>query len=129
MTSNRTLLVACTAVSLSASSVCFAGPCSLEITHAQEEVNSYLGNVASAGTRAHESVRALMHRQPTPATIAAAEVAIGELDASVAQAIVLAMLRARDFDARGDEYNCLAAVQDVYRAIAGKSGCGRSRCE
>ena len=130
MLTNRIVTFLCaSATTMMLSSPSFAGPCSLEIRRAQERVDSYLGFIAATGSRARESVRATMHRQPTPATIAAAEAALGELDASAYETIAKAMSRARDLDQSGDAFNCWKTVQDIDRAIAGSSRCGRALCQ
>jgi hypothetical protein len=59
-----------------------AGPCWPEVGRVQAEVDGYLEARASAGPYAEESRRALMNPQPTPASIAAAEEAVGDLDAA-----------------------------------------------
>jgi hypothetical protein len=53
-----------------------AGPCSQELGRVQADVDG------SAGLYAKESRRALMNPQPTLASIAAAEEAVGDLDAA-----------------------------------------------
>jgi hypothetical protein len=56
-----------------------AGPCSPQVGRVQAEVDGYLEARASAGPYAEESCRAFMNPQPT---IAAAEEAVGDLDAA-----------------------------------------------
>jgi hypothetical protein len=109
-------------------SVSAAELCAAEIARAQERVNSYLEYIADTGTRARESVRATTHRQPTPATLAAAEAALGELDPSVYGRIMSALSTARAFDRQGDEVSCSTAVQEVDRIVLSGSRCGRSSC-
>jgi hypothetical protein len=55
-----------------------AGPCSLEIDRIQDRVDAMIAATAAAGPSARESTAAMMHRQPTPNSIAAAEEGLGE---------------------------------------------------
>lgn len=130
MLGNRIATFVCAgAIVMMLSSSSFAGPCALEISRAQDRINSYLAFIAEAGGGARESVRATMHRQPTPATIAAAESALGELDRSRYETIATAIRQARDFDQRDDDVDCRKAIQNLDRAIAGNPLCGRSLCQ
>ena len=58
-----------------------------------------------------------MNRQPTPAAIAAAEEAVGDLDAATAEDVVRAMARARESDRAGDRSACEQALADAEHAI------------
>ena len=83
----RPLIVAASALVISASNG-RAGPCSLAVGRVQAEVDAYLEVTAAAGRFAKESKRATMNRQPTPATIAAAEAAeeaVGDPDEPAAE--------------------------------------------
>jgi hypothetical protein len=59
--------------------ICSAGPCSPELERAQARLDAMLHDKAGTGPSAPESARALRHRQPTPGSIAAAEIELGEL--------------------------------------------------
>ena len=116
------------AVALAASlSTSLAGPCSSQLGLVQAEVDGYLDVRAVNGPRAAESARALMHRQPTPASIAAAEENLGDLDARMFAPIAEAMRRARAADRMGDENACETALVEVQHEI-GPKVCGRSMC-
>jgi hypothetical protein len=83
------LNAAALAVSISSS---YAGPCPLEIERARASIDDRL----AAWPSAPESVAAMMHRQPTQASVAAAEERLARLSG---QKIVVAaahgMMRAR----------------------------------
>ena len=77
MTVSRLLML--TAAALAAStSAGHAGPCSPEIDRMQARVDAMIAATAAAGPTGRESDAALMHRQPTPGSIAAAEERLGE---------------------------------------------------
>jgi hypothetical protein len=115
-------------VMMSLASPPLAGSCAAQISRTREQISSYLNHIAEAGPTSRESLRATSHRQPTPADIAAAETALGELDSSAYAAIAKAMAQAHDFDQRGDQISCWKALQEVSDVIAGHSRCGRSSC-
>lgn len=123
----RRVAICCAAAFAASLSPSFAGPCSSELGLVQADVDAYLGAKAVAGPRAVESVRALMHRQPTPASIAAAEEQLGALDSRMFGPIAEAMRRAREADRVGDKNACESALADVRHEI-GPKDCGRSMC-
>ena len=94
-----------------------AGPCSHEIDGVQAQVNARLEAKAGGGPVGPESSRALLHRQPTPGSIATAETRLGELPPQTAEAIEQAMGRARQADRAGDLSTCQQALSDVQAAI------------
>jgi hypothetical protein len=61
----------------------YGGPCSVEIEHMQERVDTMIAATAAAGASARQSTAATMHRQPTPGSIAAAEERLGEGERAV----------------------------------------------
>jgi hypothetical protein len=113
---------------LASTSACFAGVCSPEIGRTQVVVDDFLEARAGVGPRAPESARARLHRQPTPSSIAAAEEALGALDASMFDIAVRAMARARESDLRGDYEACKQALRDAEHSIFTIAPCGRSIC-
>jgi hypothetical protein len=116
MTIRRLLVLS--AVALAASrSASYAGPCSQAIDRMQARVDAKLEAVAGGGPTAAESSGALLHRQPTPGSIAAAEGRLGELSPATAAAVAAAMARAREADRAGDQSACEQALADVQRAI------------
>jgi hypothetical protein len=94
-----------------------AGPCSQEIDRVQARVDAKLESAARAGPSAPESSGALLHRQPTPGSIAAAEGRLGEISSATLAAVAAAMARAREADGAGDQSACEQALADVQRAI------------
>jgi hypothetical protein len=115
MTVQRLLLA--TAAALAASmSASHAGPCSQEIDSMQPRVDAMLEASARAGPTAPESPAALLHRQPTSDSIAAAESKLGEASRTV-EAAVAAIARAREADRAGDKNACEQALADVRRAV------------
>jgi hypothetical protein len=91
------LLMASAAALAACMPASYAGPCSHEIDHAQAQVDAKIEAIAAAGPAAPESAGALLHRQPTPGSIAAAESKLGEASPGVAAAVA-AMARAREAD-------------------------------
>ena len=71
--------------------------------------------MAAAGPAGRESDAALMHRQPTPGSIAAAEERLGK--GARAQRALAAISQARAADQAGDTGACERALADVQRAI------------
>jgi hypothetical protein len=82
-----------------------------------DRINAALGARAAAGPSARESAGALLHRQPTPGSIAKAEEKAGEVSTEKADIVERAMARARTADAAGDKNGCEAALAEVQRAI------------
>ena len=98
-------------------SLSYAGPCSDEIDRVQARVDAKLDAMAGAGPAAIESPAALLHHQPTPGSIAAAEIGLGDVSASKVAAAKAAMMRAREANREGDRSACEAALADVLRLI------------
>jgi hypothetical protein len=117
MTTHRLLALSAAALALSTLPG-HAGPCSHEIDRMQARVDAKLEATARKGQWAPESPGALMHRQPTPGSIAAAESRLGEVSSRNVEAVRMAMARARDADRAGDKSACKRALADVRRAIA-----------
>jgi len=90
-----------------------AGPCSAEIYSMEARVEATLNAKAAAGSTAQESSEALLHRQPTPRSIAAAESRLGTVSPQKLDAITQGMARAREADSAGDLYACRRALSDV----------------
>jgi len=59
-----------------------------------------------------------MHRQPTPRSIAGAEVQLGDVSKEQAEAVGAAMVRAREADRLGDKSACEQALSDAERALS-----------
>ena len=91
-------MLAC-AVLAASMSAAYAGPCSPEITQVQEQINASMHAEASGAT-APETTAAKMHHQPTESSVAAAEVAAGQLSPQESTAVKAAITRAREADAQ-----------------------------
>ena len=70
----RRLLVLSAATLATSTVAGYAGPCSNEIDRMQARIDAGVEAVAPTGPSAPESPGALLHRQPTPGSIAAVEV-------------------------------------------------------
>jgi hypothetical protein len=112
----RSLVLSAAAFLTSTTSV-YAGPCSQEIDRVQARVDAKLEAAARIGPSAPESSGALLHRQPTPGSIAAAESRLGEMSSATLAAVTAGMARAREADRAGDASACEQALADVRRAI------------
>ncbi|HMA70320.1 MAG TPA: hypothetical protein VKP67_02330 [Xanthobacteraceae bacterium] len=92
-----------------------AGPCSSEIDRLQASLDAMLVATAVAGQPGRQSTAAMMHRQPTPSGIMAAEARLGE--GARAKRATTAMEQARAADRAGDNSACERALADVRREI------------
>jgi hypothetical protein len=92
-----------------------AGPCTIQIEAVQAQVDARAAAIAGAGPVAPESTAALLHRQPTPGSIARAEESLGE-GASITKALS-ALERAREADRGGNEGGCEQALAEARRSI------------
>jgi hypothetical protein len=96
---------------------CQAGPCSKDIERTEASIRDKLDAIALAGPDASESTGAKLHRQPTPRSMAEAEIKLGTLSPAAAEKVKDAMARARKADVAGDKDACEQALADVQRAI------------
>jgi len=104
---------------LAGSTGAFAGPCTAAIERTQaQQVDALLASRAAGGPSAVEGWRALMHRQPTPGSIAAAEVRLGDISSETRDAIAIGLARSREADKVDNASACEAALAGVRRAIA-----------
>ena len=90
-----------------------AGPCSDEIYSMEARVQAMLEAKAIDGPTLQESREALLHRQPTPGSIGAAESRLGTASLQVIDAITRGMARVREADRTGDLNACRRALSDV----------------
>jgi hypothetical protein len=74
---------------------CYSSPCSADLVRVQGQIDAKLDALAGGGPTARESVPAIMHRQPTPTSIASAEMRIGDLSPATLDTISVAMARAQ----------------------------------
>src|SRR6516164_7972677 len=90
-----------------------AGPCSPEIYSMEARIEARQNAKAAAGSTAQASSEALLHRQPTPRSIAAAESTLGTVSPQKLEAVSQGMARAREADSAGDLYACRLALSDL----------------
>jgi len=88
-----------------------------EIERMQAHLDARLEAAASTGPSLPEGSNALLHRQPTPNSMAAAEVAHGKISPEKAKVVRAAMARARKADQAGDKATCEQALAEVQRTI------------
>ena len=117
-TSVRRLLGLSAATLVASTIVCSAGPCSLEIGRMQARLDARLDAKARTGPSAPEGSGALLHREPTPGSIASAEIRLGEISPEEAKVIREAMARAREADQAGDKGACEQALAEVQRTMS-----------
>ncbi len=96
-------------------SAALASSCGPEIGKVQLQVDARIDAIAKTDPGARESRGALLHHEPTPASMAAAERGL-KGDASVKRALA-ALQKARLAEARGDEKACWRALADARAAI------------
>ena len=116
MSIQRSLAV-CVAALTASISASFASPCSQDIDRVQATIDAKLEAQAAAGRSARESIAATLHRQPTPGSIAAAEVNLGDISPEKIQAVETLMTRAREADRAGDQSACEQALAEVQRVF------------
>ena len=93
-----------------------AGPCSQEIDRAWNQVADTIQARIRAGRSAPQSMTALLHRQPRPASVAAAEAKVGERWLPMETAVA-ALTRAREADRAEDQGACEQALADAQRVL------------
>jgi hypothetical protein len=92
-----------------------AGPCSHAILRAQVKVDAKIAASANPGRSVPQSATALLHHQPTVASVTAAE---GRLNPDSGGAIALAALAmAREADHQGNSVVCGQALAAARQAI------------
>jgi hypothetical protein len=116
MTSRGMILLA--AAAFGASTVaCSAGPCTQDITKMEIAIDARLNARAAAGPSGTESTAAMMHRQPTPQSIAEAERKLGDLSQQTINTVRQAVANAKAADQAGDLAGCKRALAEVEKAI------------
>jgi len=116
MTILRLLVSSVGALAL-ATTVSAAGPCTQQIAQVQAQIDAKLAANAAAGPPAAESSAALLNRQPTPQSIAAAESKLGEISPELMATLRTDMARAREADLAGDQKACEEALAAVRGAL------------
>jgi hypothetical protein len=93
-----------------------ATPCTPGIDRGWAHVNLKIQARIGAGRSAPQSSIALLHRQPTPSSVAAAQGLLNDVWLPI-EAAVSALSRARQADLDNDERACRQALIEVQRAI------------
>jgi hypothetical protein len=94
-----------------------AGPCTRRIHDVQIRIDARLDQRAAAGPSATEGPAALLGQQPTPASMAAAELRLGDVSPATVNAVRDAMTRARRANLAGNEARCRKALVDAERMM------------
>ena len=94
----------------------YASPCAYDLDRAWVEVGAKIQARIGAGRSVPQSATALLHHQPTPNSIAAAEEQIRERWVSM-EVAVTALARAREADRANDGSACEQAIAEAQRAI------------
>jgi hypothetical protein len=93
-----------------------ATPCTPEIDRGWAQVNHKIQARIGAGRSVPQSSIALLHRQPTPNSVAAAQDVLNDVWLPI-EAAVSALSRARQADRDNDERACRQALIEVQRVI------------
>jgi hypothetical protein len=112
----RWSLVLCVAAVTLSTSPGNAGPCTREIDREWVEVGAKIQARIGAGRSYVQGTVGLLHHQPTPSSVAAAEGKIGDLWAPLETAVI-ALARAREADHANDAGTCKEALIAAQRAI------------
>ena len=94
-----------------------AGSCNNAIDAMQARIDAKVQAIAAAGPFLPEGVFAGMSNQPTPRSIAAAEVKAHELSPRNFDAVRQSMAQARAADAAGNAPACRKALAEVQRVV------------
>jgi hypothetical protein len=112
----RTLLVLSWVATAFPAQASPANLCSADIDRAWAEVNSKIQARIAAGRSAPQSTIALLHRQPTQSSIAAAEETLVDVWQPLETAVA-ALARARQAEHANDKMACDAALAEAQRVI------------
>jgi hypothetical protein len=93
-----------------------AGPCAQDIDRAWLKVDATIQARIAAGRSAPQSMIALLHHQPTPSSVAAAEKTLGQ-GWTPMEVAVAALARAREADQADDRSACEQTLAQVQRTI------------
>jgi hypothetical protein len=113
---NRWVLALCVAATTLSTSPGKAGPCTREIDREWVEVGAKIQARIGAGRSYIQGTVGLLHRQPTPGSVAAAEGKIGEMWIPLETAVI-ALARAREADHANDAGTCKEALIAAQRAF------------
>ena len=94
-----------------------AGPCAPEIYDTDIALNKKLDALAARGKSGTETQGALIHRQPTPLSVAGAEEKLGDISEADLKTIRAYMDEARKADDGGDLPACRKALADARQML------------
>jgi hypothetical protein len=109
------LAVGAAALAIS-TSLASAGPCGQRVDQAWTQVDTRIQARLAAGRSLPQGMIALLHHQPTPSSVSAAENALGQGWGVLEQAVA-ALARAREADQAGNTAACDRALAEMQRAI------------
>jgi hypothetical protein len=110
------LLVLSVATVVSSTQSSRADSCSREIDRAWVQVNAKIQARSAAGRSIPQSTIALLHRQPTQSSVAAAEEKLVDVWLPMETAVG-SLARAREADRANDRIACEEALAEVQRVI------------
>jgi hypothetical protein len=113
---NCWILVLCVAAITASTSPGNAGPCAREIDREWVEVGAKIQARIGAGRSYIQGTVGLLHRQPTPSSVAAAEGKVGDIWVPLETAVI-ALARAREADHANDAGTCKEALIAAQRAF------------
>jgi hypothetical protein len=119
MNSRKQLILSAIVVTLS-THPSLASSCSQGIDRSWVQVNTKIQARVAAGRSAPQGTIALLHHQPTPSSIAAAEETLVDIWLPIETAVA-ALARARQADGINDRIACERALADVQRVIGRQS--------
>jgi hypothetical protein len=93
-----------------------AGPCAQRVDQAWMQVDIKIQARLAAGRSLPQGVIALLHHQPTPSSVSAAENALGQ-GWGVLERAVAALAKAREADEAGNKAACDRALAEMQSAI------------
>jgi hypothetical protein len=93
-----------------------ANPCSQDIDRAWAQVHAKIQARSAAGRSVSQSKIALLHRQPTQSSVAAAKETLVDVWLPMETAVA-ALSRAREADRANDGIACKGALAEVQRVI------------
>jgi hypothetical protein len=110
------ILVLCVAGTALSTSPGHAGPCAREIDRAWVEVGARIQARVGTGRSSIQGTIGLLHHQPTPSSIAAAEEKVGDMWVPLETAVI-ALARAREADHLNETGTCKEALMAAQRAF------------
>jgi hypothetical protein len=111
----RFLVLSAVAI-ICATQTCHASSCSQDIDRAWAKVNAEIRARIAVGRTAPQSTTALLHRQPTPGSVAAAEQTLVDTWQPM-EAAVAVLSRAHQADRANDRNACAATLAELQHII------------